>query len=222
MSAQRKTRIQSDKRSRNLDHGFRHANIVLRVVAYDRESGLPLAHGGWVRRVRRRRSCAHTSRNASRPAGHADRSALRRSSRRPAMKRWLWLGLGALVLGMLMSGFMRWQASLPREDVTQAVALPRVDVEAELTPDGLVPYRIQVPKDREVHLVVRVAPKAKEGSLVLLGYEDILEPVYLGPGEARDIVFTSTRPGDDFALSMEGTVVGRLEVTGSHLEEGHQ
>ena len=138
------------------------------------------------------------------------------------MKRWLWVGLGALVLGVLTAQVMRWQASRPQDEAAVASSLPRVDVEAELTPDGLVPYRIQVPKDREVHLVVRAAPKAKEGSLVLLGYEDILKPVYLGPGEGRELVFASTRPGDDFAVAMEGTVIGRLEVTGSHLEEGHQ
>ena len=138
------------------------------------------------------------------------------------MKRWLWMGLGALVLGVLTAGFMRWQASRPQAELATAPALPRVDVEAELTPLGLVPYRIQVPKDREVHLVVRAAPRAKEGSLVLLGYEDTTKPVYLGPGEGREIVFASTRPGDDFAIAMEGKVIGRLEITGSHLEEGHQ
>ena len=138
------------------------------------------------------------------------------------MKRWVWMGLGALVLGVLTAGFMRWQASRPQAEFAAASALPRVDVEAELTPDGLVPYRIQVPKDREVHLVVRAAPRAKEGSLVLLGYEDTTKPVYLGPGEGREIVFASTRPGDDFAIAMEGKVIGRLEITGSHLEEGHQ
>jgi hypothetical protein len=73
-----------------------------------------------------------------------------------------------------------------------------------------------------VHLIVRASPRAKEGSLVLLGYEDSAKPLYLGPGQAGEIVFASTRPGDDFGVALEGHVIGRLEVTGSHLEEGHQ
>jgi hypothetical protein len=44
----------------------------------------------------------------------------------------------------------------------------------------------------------------------------------MGPGEGREIVFASTRPGDDFGVAVNGKVIGRLEVTGGHLEEGHQ
>ena len=138
------------------------------------------------------------------------------------MKRWLWILLGALVLGGLTSGLMRWQASRPEATPAGAAVLPRADVEADLTPEGLGPYRIQVPKDSDVHLIVHASPRAKEGSLVLLGYEDSAKPLFLGPGQAGEIVFASTRPGDDFAFTLEGNVVGRLEVTGSHLEEGHQ
>jgi hypothetical protein len=138
------------------------------------------------------------------------------------MKRLVWVGLAALALGVLGSLLMRWQASRPAPETAARTAWPRVDVEAEITADGLVPYRIQVPKDREVHLLVRAAPQAPEGSLVLLGYEDMTQPVYLGPGQGREIVFASTRPGDDFGVALGGKVIGRLEITGGHLEEGHQ
>jgi hypothetical protein len=58
--------------------------------------------------------------------------------------------------------------------------------------------------------------------LALLGYEDMAPAVDMGPGQGREFVFTSVRPGDDFALSLGGEIIGRLEVTGGHLPEGHQ
>jgi hypothetical protein len=36
------------------------------------------------------------------------------------------------------------------------------------------------------------------------------------------MVFKSLRPGDDFALSLAGDLLGRVHVTGSHMAEGHQ
>jgi hypothetical protein len=85
-----------------------------------------------------------------------------------------------------------------------------------------VPYRLRVPKDHEVHLLVQGGPQAPEGMLVLLGYQDVVPAVDMGPGQGREIVFASTRPGDDFALALGGVPIGRLEVTGDHLPEGHR
>lgn len=138
------------------------------------------------------------------------------------MKRWLWVGIAALFAGVLASYLMRYQVSRPETEVSTTLVLPRFDLEAELTAEGLVPYRLRIPKDRDVHVIVRAAPGAPEGNLVLLGYEDMIRPTYLGPGQGREIVFASTRPGDDFGFALEGKVVGRVEITGGHLEEGHQ
>ena len=138
------------------------------------------------------------------------------------MKRWFFAGLAALLMGIMASMLMRHNAARPDATVTTTLALPRFDLEAELTAEGFVPYRLRIPKDRDVHVIVRAAPGAPEGNLVLLGYEDLIQPTYLGPGQGREIVFASTRPGDDFGFALEGKVVGRVEITGGHLEEGHQ
>jgi hypothetical protein len=138
------------------------------------------------------------------------------------MRRLLLLAAATLVAGFLVAMLLRSQSSRPEGDAALPVLLPRFEIEAELTSQGLQPYRLQVPKDHEVHLLVRGGPDAPEGMLVLLGYEDLTPGVDMGPGQGRELVFTSSRPGDDFALSIGGKVLGRLEVTGGHLEEGHQ
>ncbi|MDX9978457.1 MAG: hypothetical protein RBU25_00285 [Lentisphaeria bacterium] len=94
--------------------------------------------------------------------------------------------------------------------------------EIELTANGMVPPKLRVPKDHELHLLVRAAPDAPEGVLTVSGYTDLAAGVGIGPGLAREIIFVCRRPGDDFAFVLGGRTVGRLEVTGSHLEEGHQ
>jgi hypothetical protein len=58
--------------------------------------------------------------------------------------------------------------------------------------------------------------------LSLRGYEDRVPAVETGPGLAREMVFDSVRPGDDFAFQIGERILGRLDVTGRHLEEGHQ
>ncbi len=96
------------------------------------------------------------------------------------------------------------------------------EVQIELGADGVEPYRVQVPKDHEVHLIVHAGPGAPEGVLRITGYEDQVAGVEIGPGVSRELVLRTSRPGDDFAFVVGGDVVGRLFVTGSHLEEGHQ
>ena len=138
------------------------------------------------------------------------------------MKRLLVLALVTLAAGIALALLLRFQASRPRTQAPEETVLARFDAEAEITASGLIPPRIRVPKDHEVHLLVRGGPQSPEGILVLLGYEDLAGPVDIGPGQSREIVFPSRRPGDDFALALGDSVIGRLEVTGGHLEEGHR
>ena len=135
------------------------------------------------------------------------------------MRRLIWIasltGIIAFILAILPPGE-------PETESTGATPQPVFQAEIELGSAGVVPYRVQVPKDHEVHLIVRGAPDANDGVFSITGYQDQVSPVLMGPGLSREIVFTSRRPGDDFAFMLNGEMQGRLEVTGSHLEEGHQ
>ena len=107
-------------------------------------------------------------------------------------------------------------------EVEEDAPLPHVEVELELSADGMNPHRLRVPKDHRVRLLIHAGPEAPEGLLAIRGYEDRVAPVDLGPGLSRELNFESRLPGDDFAFEMGGRNLGRLEVTGSHLEDGHQ
>lgn len=135
------------------------------------------------------------------------------------MRRLIWVasltGATALILSILPGGDSESES-------TGATPHPVFKTEIELGSEGILPYRVQVPKDHEIHLLVRGASDAVEGVFSITGYEDQVSPVLVGPGLSREIVFTSRRPGDDFAFMLNGEMLGRLEVTGSHLEEGHQ
>jgi hypothetical protein len=136
------------------------------------------------------------------------------------MRKLLLLAGGTLALALVLALALRSRPAGVEESAP--AALPRADAVVDLGAEGLEPYRVQVPKDHEVHLLVRGGPDCGEGMLSILGYEDRTAPVDVGPGLSREIVFESTRPGDDFGFSFSGKIVGRLEVTGSHLEAGHQ
>lgn len=123
----------------------------------------------------------------------------------------------ALVLGVLLK-----RAPTDTAAVRTAAPAPPHRVEAELTAQGMQPAKVRVPKDHEVHLIISASADAREGLLAVVGYEDRIESVDIGPGLARELVFVSDRPGDDFAFRLGAEIVGRLEVTGSHLEAGHQ
>jgi hypothetical protein len=126
-----------------------------------------------------------------------------------------------LSLAMGLGWQLKRQGDTPAAGAVVTPA-PVYRCELEMTAGGMDLPKIRVPKDHEIHLLVRGAPDATEGLLTLAGYEDRLEPADMGPGLSRELVFFSDRPGDDFGLRLGGQIVGRLEVTGSHLEEGHQ
>jgi hypothetical protein len=136
------------------------------------------------------------------------------------VKRLGLMALATLAGAVLVVGLLRTREAPP--EPTDAAPPPLFQAEVELTAAGMEPYRLQVPKDHEVHLLVHAAPDAPEGMLSILGYEDRVAPVGIGPGQGREIVFVADRPGDDFAFSLGGEVQGRLQVTGEHLPEGHR
>jgi len=137
------------------------------------------------------------------------------------MKRMLLVGVGTVAAALLLGQFLSREPAVEAGDAG-GTELAAFALDVELTADGMEPYRVRIPKDHKVTLRVHAGPEAPEGMLSVSGYEDACPAQGIGPGLSRELVFESRRPGDDFAFTLGGDVVGRLEVTGSHLEEGHQ
>lgn len=137
------------------------------------------------------------------------------------MKRLWLLAFGVLAAALLLAALDRLATGGP-EPSADPESLPLHRAEVEIGSDGMRPHRLRVPKDHRVRLIVRGGPEAPEGILRLAGYGDRAPTVDMGPGLSREMVFESRLPGDDFAFELGGRFLGRLEVTGSHLEEGHR
>ena len=86
---------------------------------------------------------------------------------------------------------------------------------------AVTPAYASVPKGAVVHVHVACRGNAPV-SLALAGYENRLTIPPLAPGSRWGGTFTADLPGDDFAWLLDGKPVARLQVTGSHLVEGHR
>ena len=134
------------------------------------------------------------------------------------MNRYLALLLGAVAIGGLISTFAR----APRHAAT-TVAVPGAEataVELEVRGGAVTPASLAVPKDHRVMLTV-VNRGDRPARLALAGYQDRFS-IALAPGATWRGAFLADRPGEDFAWLLDGTPVGRVAVTGSHLVEGHR
>jgi hypothetical protein len=56
----------------------------------------------------------------------------------------------------------------------------------------------------------------------LAGYEDRVSVPGIEPDSSWKVTFVADRPGEQFAWIVNGEPRGRLDVTGSHLVEGHR
>lgn len=129
------------------------------------------------------------------------------------------MALGVLAAALAVTGL----AHLPRRapPAPAAVPVPAVDLALEIRDGAVHPTRTAVPKDHRVRLVV-TNRGARPVRLRLAGYEAAVAVDSLAPGSAWRTEFLSALPGDDFAWTLDGVPAGRLEITGSHLIEGHR
>jgi hypothetical protein len=136
------------------------------------------------------------------------------------MRRYAWLLLAALVLGgggVIAARTVRWRAPEPeREAPAPVVALTFALGEA-----GLEPVDAAVPKGHRVTLELHNG-RSLPATIVLQGYDDRFLAGPIVPGGTWRGEFLADRPGEAFAWLADGVPVGRLAVTGSHLEEGHR
>ncbi|OGF14375.1 MAG: hypothetical protein A2W00_12800 [Candidatus Eisenbacteria bacterium RBG_16_71_46] len=122
-----------------------------------------------------------------------------------------------IAVGVTLAG--RAPRDVPPPAKAQA-AVPVVRLAIEVRAGAVLPPRAAVPKDHRVELEVRNG-EARTVRLALAGYDDRVS-LSLAPGERWAGSFLADRPGDDFAWLLDGRAAGRLDVTGSHLEEGHR
>jgi len=86
--------------------------------------------------------------------------------------------------------------------------------------DAIDPEVTVVPKDHLARLTV-TNTSHDTLDLDLAGYDDRVH-ARIAPGARWRVSFVADRPGEAFAWRAGTRVVGRLAVTGSHLEEGHR
>lgn|SRR5262245_32762519 len=136
------------------------------------------------------------------------------------MRRYAWLlamGLLASAGGLLGTRFLR--APAPAAEVV--APMPTTELLLVLEPAGLSTSAAAVPLGHRVTLRVRNERQAPV-TLVLQGYEDRFRAGPIEPDATWRGEFVADRPGEAFAWLVEGEVVGRLQVIGSHLVEGHR
>lgn len=135
------------------------------------------------------------------------------------MKRLVLLALAVAILGLALGGLAR-RGVLPGRERPPAAAVTLPETTITVAWDGatLAPERLRVPRDTWLTLSVR-SSAPRFAYLEIPGYGPRGPSVPVVPGSERAIRFVTDRPGDGFALLLDGRPVGRLDVTGEHLEE---
>jgi hypothetical protein len=98
------------------------------------------------------------------------------------------------------------------------------DTALTLAWDGraLSPERLRIPRGMSVTLNVASTSSTYDGHLAIPSYGPGAPFVPLVPSSSRGGTFVTARPGEGFAIEVDGKAVGRLDVLGEHLEEDRQ
>lgn len=129
------------------------------------------------------------------------------------------LAIAVLLAGLALGGLAR-RGVLPGGAGPRpvAVAVPETTIAVTWSGETLDPDRLRVPRD--VRLTLRVTSSASRfANLELPGYGADGLRVGVVPGSERTLTFVTDRPGEGFEMVLGGRPVGRLDVTGDHLEE---
>lgn len=134
-------------------------------------------------------------------------------------RRYLWLFVAALaaagIAGMAARGT---RTPVPESAPETAAALP---VSVEIQAHEVVASTPSIPAGSRVVLTVTNS-SAAPAWMRLAGYEDRVDTGPIAPGRTVRITFVADRPGERFAWIVGEEPRGRLDVTGSHLVEGHR
>ncbi len=136
------------------------------------------------------------------------------------MGRYAWVLIAALAGAVLVSALLR----MPRPDAEPAAApaeVRAVELGVEVF-DG----RVEATADSiaaGTTVVLTVTNRTATTQRVrLTGYEDRVDTGEIAPGATWRGTFVADRPGEQFAWLVNDQPLGRLDIRGSHLVEGHR
>ena len=136
------------------------------------------------------------------------------------MKRLLALMAIVLVAGALVGLLARVWHPAPPAPAPQ-VAAPVAELLLTITRTRVAPELATIGKGHRVQLrVTNHDPHAV--TLSLSGYDDRFHTGPIAPDSTWSGEFLADRPGEGFTWLVDGAPLGRLDITGSHLEEGHR
>lgn len=135
------------------------------------------------------------------------------------MKRLALLAIAVLAAAAALGTMARRGIYPESRRETRVAAAPETTVVLLWCHDALNPSRVRIPKGTRVHLFVETTADATPGSLSIPGYEALLPPIPITPGERRGQTFETVLPGENFEVRVGAKVAGRLDVTGEHLGE---
>jgi hypothetical protein len=133
--------------------------------------------------------------------------------------RYVWLFVGAVALALVVSALAKGPHAAVRE-APSARRLAAAPMRVEILAGDVAASKTSIPAGTPIILTVMNASGAL-ARLSLAGYEDRVDTGALDSGDSSTIEFVADRPGDRFTWIVDGTPRGRLDVTGSHLVEGH-
>jgi hypothetical protein len=136
------------------------------------------------------------------------------------MRPYALLLAAAIVVGLALAAVGRAPRT-PARAAPSPTGVAPIEIALSIESDRIVPAACGVPVGSRVSLTLRNRTD-RPVRPVLAGYDDRLAIGEIAPGGTWRGEFAADRPGDGFAWTVDGRPVGRFDVTGSHLVEGHR
>lgn len=131
------------------------------------------------------------------------------------------LVLGTALLAIAAVILVRSPLRPPRPTTAPAPPPPAATLALTVEGGAIRPARVACPKGTLVTATV-ANRDAVPRTVSLLGYEDLVRPVRVDPGDTVRFRFEAALPGEDFAWLVDGRPAGTFAALGSHLVEGHR
>ena len=136
------------------------------------------------------------------------------------MRRYVWVLVAALAGAVLVSALLRMPHQAERSVAAPAQARAvMLGVEVFANRVRATADSIEVGSTVELSVTNRASTPLR---VRLTGYEDRVDTGEIEPGGTWRGEFVADRPGEQFAWLVNEQPLGRLDIRGSHLVEGHR